>query len=127
VTIPRTPSGPGPALARQDRGLTEKRGLGYERSWHPARAHGAAGEHAAARAGPRDQRALTLSAPASQKDELTYLRLSRDRARLVLYACKRILADREADHGDIMAIAASLREEAAQLRDDAYDHGPVPS
>jgi hypothetical protein len=69
--------------------------------------------------------ALTLSAPATQKDELTYLRLSRDRARSVLYACKRIIADRAADSGDIMAIAAALREEAAHLRDDAYDHSPA--
>ena len=68
--------------------------------------------------------ALILSAPATQKDELTYLRLSRDRARLVLYACKRVFADREASDGDIMTIAAALRDEAAQLRDDAYDHSP---
>jgi hypothetical protein len=70
---------------------------------------------------------LTLSGPASQKDELTYLRLSRDRVRLVQYACKRLLADREAGDCDIMAIAVALRDEAAQLCDDAYDHHPAPS
>ena len=68
--------------------------------------------------------ALTLSAPATQKDEVTYLRLSRARARLVLAACKRILADREADDDDVMCIVGALRDESAQLRDDAYDHRP---
>lgn len=62
--------------------------------------------------------ALTLSAPATQKDELTYLRLSRDRARLVLFACRRI----QASDRDVMAAVATLRDQAAELRDDAYDH-----
>jgi hypothetical protein len=69
--------------------------------------------------------ALTLSAPATQKDEVTYLRISRDRARTVLLMCRRLLADREADDGDVMAAVAGLRDQAAQLRDDAYDHGSL--
>jgi hypothetical protein len=32
--------------------------------------------------------ALTLDAPATTKVELTYLRISRDRARVVLFGCK---------------------------------------
>lgn len=73
--------------------------------------------------------ALTLPTPATQRDELTYLRLHRDRARLVLLAVRRIVRDREIedDPEDIMGVVASLREQAAQLGDDAYDHASEPS
>jgi hypothetical protein len=71
--------------------------------------------------------ALTLPAPATTRDEVTYLRITRDRARLVRQAMRRLLADREADPGDVMRIVASMRDEAAQLGDDAYDHAPDPS
>jgi len=73
--------------------------------------------------------ALALPAPATLRDEVTYLRITRDRARLVLLACRRILADREieADDRDVMAAVASLRSEAAQLADDQYDHHPLSS
>lgn len=64
--------------------------------------------------------ALTLAAPATTKDELTYLRISRDRARVVLFGCKRVLADHELDDHDLMAIAASLRDMTAQLPADQY-------
>jgi hypothetical protein len=64
--------------------------------------------------------ALTLTAPATTKDELTYLRISRDRARVVLLGCKRVLADDEVDDRDLMAIAASLREMITQLPADQY-------
>jgi hypothetical protein len=64
--------------------------------------------------------ALTLAAPATTKDELTYLRISRDRARVVLFGCKRVLADHELDDRDLMAIAASLRDLTAQLPADQY-------
>jgi hypothetical protein len=49
------------------------------------------------------------------------LRIYRDRARLVLLACRRILADREIedDPRDLMAMVVSMREQAAQLGDDA--------
>lgn len=59
--------------------------------------------------------ALTLAAPATIKDELTYLRTSRDRARVVLFGCKRVLADHEVDDRDLMAIAVSLRDMTTQL------------
>jgi hypothetical protein len=71
--------------------------------------------------------ALTLPAPATTRDELTYLRIMRDRARLVRQAMRRLITDREADHGDVMRIVASMRDEAAQLADDTYDHAPEPS
>jgi len=64
--------------------------------------------------------ALTLAAPATTKDELTYLRISRDRARVVLFGCKRVLADPELDDRDLMAIAASLRDLTTQLPADQY-------
>jgi hypothetical protein len=73
--------------------------------------------------------ALTLSAPATQRDELTYLRITRDRARLVLLTCRRVLADREIedDDRDVMNAVISLRGQAASLPDDQYDHAPDPS
>ena len=70
---------------------------------------------------------LTLPGPATTRDEVTYLRITRDRARLVRQAMRHILGDREADDRDIMAIVASLRDETAQLPDDSYDHTPEPS
>lgn len=71
-------------------------------------------------------RALELPAPATQKDELTYLRLSRDRARCVLRACKTALG-RDNDTLDIMATVASLREQLADYPADTYDHHPMGS
>jgi hypothetical protein len=71
--------------------------------------------------------ALTLPGPATTRDELTYLRIMRDRARLVRQAMRRLIADREADHGDVMQIVASMRDETAQLADDATDHEPEPT
>lgn len=40
---------------------------------------------------------------------------------------RRILADREIEDNDVTAMVASLRDQAAQLPDDAYDHKPLPS
>ena len=71
--------------------------------------------------------ALTLPNRAANRDEVTYLRIMRDRARLVRQAMRRVLADREADADDVMCIVASLRDETAQLGDDTYDHTPAPS
>ena len=64
--------------------------------------------------------ALTLAAPATTQDELTYLRISRDRARVVLFGCKRVLADHELDDRDLMVIVASLRDMTTQLPADQY-------
>jgi hypothetical protein len=71
--------------------------------------------------------ALTLPGPATGRDEVTYLRIMRDRARLTRAAMRRVLTDREADDGDVMCIVISLRDQAAQLGDDTYDHAPEPS
>jgi len=71
--------------------------------------------------------ALTLPKPATTCDELTYLRISRDHARVVRQAMRRLLADREAGDGDIMITVATLRDETAQLPDAGCDHVPEPS
>ncbi len=71
--------------------------------------------------------ALTLPGPATDRDEVTYLRIHRDRARLVLFTCRRLLADREADDRDVMVSATRLRDETAQHADDTYDHALDPS
>jgi hypothetical protein len=67
---------------------------------------------------------LTLPTPAT-KDELTYLRISRDRARVVMLTCRRVLADREADDRDIMITVTQLREQAGQLPPDDYDRSAL--
>jgi hypothetical protein len=72
-------------------------------------------------------RALTLPGPATTRDELTYLRISRDRARLVMLTARWLLANREADDTDVLVAVAQLRDQAAQLGDDAYDHHPLSS
>ena len=41
----------------------------------------------------------------------TTTRIHRNRARLVLFACRKLLADREADDKDIMAVVTSLRDQ----------------
>lgn len=73
--------------------------------------------------------ALTLPAPATTRDEVTYLRIMRDRARLVRRAMRDIICDREieTDPFDVMAVVTTLREETAQLGDDVYDHAPEPT
>jgi hypothetical protein len=69
-------------------------------------------------------RALELPAPATTKDELTYLRLSRDRARCCLWACKTALT-RDTDDLDLMATVVSLREQLADYPADSYDANPL--
>jgi len=71
--------------------------------------------------------ALTLPAPATTRDELTYLRISRDRMRLVREALNRLLRDRETGDEEVMVLVAWLRDHVAQLCDDQYDHRPDPS
>jgi hypothetical protein len=72
-------------------------------------------------------KALALPGPATLRDEVTYLRILRERARLVRRAIRRLLADREADDRDVMIVVCGLRNEAGQLSDDQYDHAPEPS
>jgi len=71
------------------------------------------------------ERALSLPTPATTKDELTYLRISRDRARMVMLACRRIMDDHELEEQDIMAAVSSIRELTRQLPDDRYAAHPM--
>jgi hypothetical protein len=59
--------------------------------------------------------ALTLPGDVAERDELDYLRASRDHARIVLFAMRRIIADRDLDEDDVMTIAASIRHRTTQL------------
>lgn len=56
--------------------------------------------------------ALTLPNDVADLEEIDYLRASRDRARVVLLAMRRIIADHEIenDPGDVMAVAATIRD-----------------
>lgn len=71
--------------------------------------------------------ALTLPRPATVRDELTYLRIRRDRSEAVLFAMKRLLKDREAGDRDVMAMVVSLRARIEAIPDDQYGHHPEPS
>jgi hypothetical protein len=73
--------------------------------------------------------ALALPRPATERDELSYLRITRDRARLVLLACRKIMADGEIedDQADVMAVVTSVRDQVTQLPDDAYDDASEPT
>jgi hypothetical protein len=68
--------------------------------------------------------ALTVPLPTTDRDELAYLRLCRDRAWLVIAACGRILGDREAGDRDVLIAAEALCDEAADYPPDNYDHEP---
>jgi hypothetical protein len=61
-------------------------------------------------------RTLTLERSETTTDELTYLRISRDRARLVMLACRKLLADHEADDTDVMVAVTQLRDQAGPQR-----------
>jgi hypothetical protein len=67
---------------------------------------------------------VKLAAPATAKGELTYLRISRDRVRVVLPGCKRVLADDEVDDRDLLAIAVSVRDMTTEFPADQYI--PIP-
>ncbi len=66
--------------------------------------------------------ALDVPPPATVRDELTYFRCVRDRARVVLATMARLSSDREADDLDIMAAAVSIREQLSDFPCDGYDH-----
>jgi hypothetical protein len=70
--------------------------------------------------------ALALPKAAASRDEVIYLRIMRDRARLVRQAARRILADHEATDTDVMTAVTVLRAEAGQLVDDQPDYEPEP-
>jgi hypothetical protein len=59
--------------------------------------------------------ALTLPSDVAELGELDYLRGSRDRARVVLFAMRRIIADHDLDDDDLMSIVATVRDSTTQL------------
>jgi hypothetical protein len=59
--------------------------------------------------------ALTLPGDVIEREELQYLRSSRARARVVLFAMRRIIDDHELDDDDLMAIVATIRDHTSQL------------
>jgi hypothetical protein len=61
--------------------------------------------------------ALTLPNDVADREEIDYLRASRDRARIVLFAMRRIIADHELenDPGDVLAVATTIRDYTSQL------------
>jgi hypothetical protein len=71
--------------------------------------------------------ALTLPKPATEREELAYLRISRDRARLVRELMREILRDREIEDNprDVMAAVTTLRAQVADLHDDIPGHTPA--
>ena len=59
--------------------------------------------------------ALTLPNDVADRDELDYLRATRDRARIVLFAMRRIIADHDLDDDDLVSIVATIRDSTSQL------------
>jgi hypothetical protein len=68
--------------------------------------------------------ALTLPNDVTEQAELTYLRAARMRSRVVLFAMRRILADRELDDDDLMTIVATIREQVGDYGGEADPAGP---
>jgi hypothetical protein len=61
--------------------------------------------------------ALALPKSATERDELTYLRISRDRARLVREIAREIIQDRDIEHDprDVMALVVRLRRDTRPM------------
>jgi hypothetical protein len=61
--------------------------------------------------------ALTLPKDVADREEIGYLRASRDRARIVQFAMRRIIADHEIENDprELMAVVATIRECTDQL------------
>jgi hypothetical protein len=71
-------------------------------------------------------RVVAMAGRVTAYDELTHLRIMRDRACLARQSV-RLLADYETDDRDVMVVAPVLCDQAAQLRDDICDRVPGPS
>jgi hypothetical protein len=71
--------------------------------------------------------ALTLPQVATERDELVYLRICRDRNRQVAGAMRVLLQHFDNDDRDIMAMVVSLRHHIDGIPDDRYDHHPLPT
>jgi hypothetical protein len=61
--------------------------------------------------------ALALPKNAAERDELTYLRISRDRARLVREVAQEIIRDRDIEHDprDVMVLVVRLRRDTRPM------------
>ena len=59
--------------------------------------------------------ALTLPGDVAEREEIDYLRASRDHARIVLFAMRRIIANHDLEEEDLVTIAGSIRDAAGQL------------
>jgi hypothetical protein len=68
--------------------------------------------------------ALSIPPPATSKDEMTYLRTSRNRARCVIRACQEALG-RERDEKGLAAVAENLQDQLADYPADEYDPNPL--
>jgi hypothetical protein len=66
--------------------------------------------------------ALTLPAPATHADEVSYFRLRSQRAAQALAGIRRVLDNREADNADMMTEAQILRDAIGDLPPDSYEH-----
>jgi hypothetical protein len=70
--------------------------------------------------------ALTLPDDAVSMAQDAYLRVARDRARVVLFAMRRVLADRDIDDSAIVGIANDIKYQAGVLEDgDASPADPM--
>lgn len=70
--------------------------------------------------------ALTLPKDVAEREEIDYLRASRDHARIVLFAMRRIIADHEIENDprDVIAVAESIRDHTGEL---AAEQGADPA
>lgn len=66
--------------------------------------------------------ALTLPAPATHADEVSYFRLRSQRATQALAGIRRVLGNRDADSADMMTEVQILREAIGDLPPDSYEH-----
>lgn len=68
--------------------------------------------------------ALTLPNDVTERGELAYLQAARNRARVVLFAMRRIIADRDLDDEDLMVIVATIRDQLGDYGGEADPAGP---
>jgi hypothetical protein len=70
------------------------------------------------------EQSLALPKAATQREEVTYLRILRNRARLVQSVMRRITRDRMDEDRDVMLMVTLLRDQVSVLGDDNATHDP---